>query len=84
MPQFIIRFQILHSQLTRAPSEEEAKTVLLAALREHLRAMCGVLEFRMSTMEQVIDRVLEMDKHSSFMSLGVLHRALLKEEDVRF
>ena len=84
MPQLFIRFQTLHNQLTRAPPEDEAKAVFLAALREPLRTMCGVLDFRMSTMDQVIDRVLEMDKHSSFMSLGVLHRALPKEEDLRF
>ena len=35
-------------------------------------------------MDQVIDRVLEMEKHSSFMSLGVLHWALPKEVDLRF
>ena len=84
MPQFIIRFQTLHSQLTREPPKDEAKAVFLAALREPLRAMCGVLDFRTSTMDQVIDRVLEIDKHSSLMSLGVLHRALPKEEDLSF
>ena len=84
MPQFIIRFQTLHSQLTRAPPEDEAKAVFLAALREPLRRMCGVLDFCTSPVDQVIHRVLEMDKNSSFMSLGMLHRALLKEEDVRF
>ena len=56
----------------------------MAALREPLRTMCVVLDFRNNTMDQVIDRVLEMDKHSSFMSLGALHRALPKEEDLRF
>ena len=45
VPQFIIRFQKLHSQLTRAPSEDEAKAVFLAALREPLRTMCAVLDF---------------------------------------
>ena len=46
--------------------------------------MCGVLDFRTNTMDQVIDRVLEMDKTSSFMSMGMLHRALPKEEELRF
>ena len=58
VPQFIIRFQTLHIQLTRAPPEDESKAVFLAALREPLRTMCGVLDFRTSTMDQVIDRVL--------------------------
>ena len=84
MPQFIIRFQTLHNQLKRAPPEDEAKAVFLAALREPLRTMCGVLDFRTSTVDQVIDRVLEMEKNNSFMSLGMLHRALPKEEDLRF
>ena len=64
VPQFIIRFQTLHNQLTWAPPEDEAKVVLL--------------DFQTSTVDQVINRVLEMEKHSSFMSLGALHRALPK------
>ena len=32
VPQFIIFFQTLHNQLTRAPIEDEAKAVFLAAL----------------------------------------------------
>ena len=84
VPQFIIQFQTLHRQLTRAPPEDEAKAVFLDTLREPLRTMCVVLDFQTSTMDQVIDRVLEMDKRSSFMSLGALHRALPKEEDLRF
>ena len=69
MPQFIIQFHTLHTQLTQAPPEDEAKAVFLVALREPLRTMCGLLDFRTSTVDQVIDRVLEMDKNSSFMSL---------------
>ena len=46
--------------------------------------MCGVLDFRTSIVDQVIELVLEMDKNSSFMSLEMLHRALPKEEDLRF
>ena len=84
MPQFIIRFQTLHNQWTREPPEDEVKAVFFAAFREPLRIMCGFLDFRTNTVDQVIDRVLEMDKSSSFMSLGMLHRALPKEEDLRF
>ena len=51
VPQFIIQFQTLHNQLTRATPEDEAKAVFLAALREPLRTMCGVLDFRTSTMD---------------------------------
>ena len=84
VPQFIIQFQTLHSQLTRAAPKDEAKGVFLDALRESLRTMCGVLDFGASTVDQVIHWVLEMDKNSSFMSLGMLHGALPKEEDLRF
>ena len=54
VPQFIIRFQTLHSQLTRASLEDEAKAVFLAALREPVRTMCVVLDFWTSTMDQAI------------------------------
>ena len=84
VPQFIILFQTLHNQLTRAPLEDEAKAVFLAALREPLRTMCAVLDFRTSTMDQVIDRVLEIDKNSSLMSMGALQQALSKDEDLPF
>ena len=60
--QFVIRFQTLHIELTRAPPEDEAKAVFLAALREPLRTMLIVFDFGTSTMDEVIDRVLEMDR----------------------
>ena len=63
---------MLHSQLTRAPPEDEAKAVFFAALWEHLRTMCTILDFGTSTMDQVIDRVLEMDKHNIVMFMGSL------------
>ena len=74
---------MLHSQLTRAPPEDEAKAVFLAALREPLRTMCVVLDFRNNTMDQVIDRVLDMDKPNSLMLIGALQWALRKDEDLR-
>ena len=80
----IIRFQTLHSQLTRAPSEDEAKAIFLAALQEPLQTMCVVLDFRTSIIDQVIDHVLEMDKNNTLMSMGALQRALPKEEELRF
>ena len=53
--QFAIRFQRMHSQLSRAPPEEETKAIFLAALREPLRTVCTVIDFRTSTIDQVID-----------------------------
>ena len=84
VPQFIIRFQTLHRQLTSAPLEDEAKAVYLAALRESLRTMCVVVDFRTNTIDQVVDRVLEKDKNNTLMSMGALQQALPKEEDLRF
>ena len=42
------------------------------------------LDFQTSTVDQVIDGVLEMDKHNSLMSMGALQRALPKDEDLLF
>ena len=78
VPQFIIRFQTLQNQLTRAPPEDEAKVVFLAVLQEPFRTMCVVLDIQTSTMDQVIDRVLEMDKQRSWMLMGALQQALPK------
>ena len=82
--QFVIRFQRMHSQLSRAPPEEETKAIFLAALREPLRTVCTVIDFRTSTVDQVIDRVREMEKSSSWLALGALQRALPTDEDLRF
>ena len=73
----------MHSQLTRAPPEEEAKAVFLVALWE-LRTVCAVIDFRTNTIDQVIDRVMEMDKTSSWLTMGALQRTLPTEEDLRF
>ena len=82
--QFVIRFQRMHSQLSRAPPEEETKAIFLAALGELLCTVCTVIDFRTSTVDQVIDRVREMEKSSSWLALGALQRALPTDEDLRF
>ena len=75
----------MHSQLTRAPpEEEEVKTVFLATLQERLRKMCAIIDFRTSTIDQVIDRVMEMDKNSSWLTMGALQQALPTKEDLWF
>ena len=75
--QFVIRFQRMHSQLTRASPKEEAKAIFLAALREPLRTVCAVIDFRTSTINQVIDRVMDMEKTSLWLTMGALHCTLL-------
>ena len=49
--QFVIWFQQMHNNLTRAPPEEEAKAVFLATLREPLRTVCVVIDFWASTID---------------------------------
>ena len=74
----------MHNQLSRAPPEAEAKAIFLAALREPLRTVCAVIDFRTSTIDQVIERVREMEKTSSWLTMGALQRTLPTEEDLRF
>ena len=62
--QFIIRFQNLHSQWTRreAPPKDEIKEIFLTALREPLQMTLAVLHFQTSMINQVNDRVLDIDR----------------------
>ena len=82
--QFVIRFQRMHCQLSRAPPEAETKAIFLAALWEPLHTMCTVIDFRTSTVDKVIDRVREMEKSSSWLAMGALQRALPTEENLCF
>ena len=70
----------------RAPSEDEVKEIFLTALREPLRTTLVVLDFRTSTINQIIDRVLDMDRaqNGNNMLMGALQRVLPKEEDLQF
>ena len=74
----------MHCQLSRAPPEAETKAIFLAALREPLRTVCTVIEFRTSTIDQVIDQVREMEKSNSWLAMEALQRALPTDEDLRF
>ena len=58
--------------MTRAPLVEEEKAVFLVVLREPLKILCTVLDFRTSMIDQVIDHVLEMGKNNTWMSMGAL------------
>ena len=74
----------MHSQLTRASSEEEAKAIFLATLREPLRIVCAVIDFKTSMIDQVIDRVMDMEKTSSSLTMGALQQALPTKENLWF
>ena len=84
--QFIIRFQMLHNQLTRAPPEDEVKAIFLAALQEPVQTMLAVLDFRTSIVDDVIEQVLEMDRaqNNNYMAMRALKHALPREEELRF
>ena len=74
----------MHNQLTRAPPEKEPKAVFLAALGEPLRIVCAIIDFLTRTIDQVIDWVMDMEKTSSWLTMGALQRALSTEEDLQF
>ena len=74
----------MHNQLTWAPPEAEVKAIFLVALPERLCTVCAVIDFRTSMIDQVIDRVIDMEKTSSSLTMGALQRALPTEEDLRF
>ena len=70
--QFVIRFHRMHNQLTRAPPEAEAKAIFLAILPEPLGIVCAVIDFQTSMIDQVIDRVMDMEKTSSWLTMVAL------------
>ena len=78
-------FQILR-QLAHPALEEELKETFLTTLREPLRTTFAVVNFKDTTIEQVIDWVQVMDsaQTSNRLSMASLQRALPKEEDLRF
>ena len=80
--QFVIRFQRMHNQLSRAPPEAETIAIFLTTLREPLRMVCTVIDFCTSTVDQVIDQVREKEKSSSSLTMGTLQRALPIDEDL--
>ena len=56
-----------------APLEDERKLVFLVAFQEPLWTMLAVLDFWTSPIDQVIDRVLEMDSAQTrnYMAMDV-------------
>ena len=62
VPQFIICFQNLQKKLTRSPPEVEVKELFLTTLWEPLQTTLAVLDFKTSTINQVIDVVTGQDK----------------------
>ena len=71
----------MHSQLTRALRQLEPFRTGNAPGTSPNR-VC-VIDFRTSTIDQVIDRVMEMDKMSSWLMVGELERTLPTKEVAR-
>ena len=68
---FIVRFQNLLRQLARPLHEEDVKETFLSALREPLRTMLAVFDFKDQSLEQVMDKALTMDKAKTGNSMSL-------------
>ena len=86
VPQFVIRFQNFRWQLARQPPEEDVKETFLSAVREQLRTILAMFDFKEQSLEQVIDKALLMDKTQScnIMSMVSLQKSFPTVEELRF
>ena len=86
VPQFIIRLQNLRRQLARQPPDDDVKEAFLSALREPLRTTLAVFDFKEQSLEQVVDKMLLMDKTQTCnnMSMMSLRKSLPTTEELRF
>ena len=84
--QFTIRFQDLYCQLTQDVSAHHIPDTFLAGLREPLRTTLALTDFSQQTIEQVIARVLAIDRtqHNTAFSMGSLQNTLPPQEENRF
>ena len=84
--QFIILFQNLRKSLSMPQPEVDVKETFSTTLREPHQKMLAVLDFTKSTIDQVIEKVLDMDRlwNSNNMSMEALQKALLTKEELRF
>ena len=83
VPQFVIRFQNLRKQLTRSPTPEELTKIFLTGLCEPLQTTLQVIDLSGQPIEEVIRRVLRLDRAQS-MSMASLQEALPTTEELWF
>ena len=83
--QFTIRFQDLYRQVADDVSAQHIPDTFLSSLREPLRTTLALTNFANQTIEQVIARVLALDRtqHGAAFSMTSLQNAL-PQEDNRF
>ena len=85
--QFVIRFQNLQLQISRPIPDNELKEVFLEAVKEPLRTTLKVFDFRNQTIEQVIDKAIEMGRppiNVQSMDMSALQRTLPTMEELQF
>ena len=85
--QFVIRFQNLQLQISRPIPDNELKEVFLEAVKEPLRTTLKVFDFRNQTIEQVIDKAIEMGRppvNVQSMDMSALQRTLPTIEELQF
>ena len=84
--QFTIWFQDLYRQLSQDVSAHHISNTFLAGLREPLWTTLTLTDFSQQTIEQVIARVLTIDRtqHSTTFSMGSLQNTLPVQEENRF
>ena len=73
---FVIRLQNLQLQISKTIPDEELKDIFLEAIREPLRTTLALFDFRYQSIDQVIDKTLDMDQtHTNkiSMNMSVLH-----------
>ena len=70
---FSLRFQNLRCQLTRDPTEDEAKETFLVALRRPLRTTLGLQNFTRQTVDTFIEKALQLELEDEENGLSMLH-----------
>ena len=81
--QFMIRFQDLYRQLADDVSAHHIPDTFLSSLREPLRTTLALTNFANQTIEQVIARVLALDRtqQSTAFSMSSLQSTLPQEDN---
>ena len=86
MSQFVLCFQDLYQQHSQDVSVNNLKDTFLAGLREPLRMMLALTDFSQQTIEQVVARVLALNRahHSRSFAIGTLQTSLPMTEETQF
>ena len=83
----MIQFNNLQLQISKTILDEELKDIFLEAIREPLRTTLALFDFRYQSIDQVIDKTLDMDQtHTNkiSMNMSALHNNLPTLEELWF